>query len=157
MRLVGSRKYFSIPSSVAFLIAAKLKMNSSNMATAQYKNAVLKAYGIVPVKDCFSSSCNNSVHLKRNQSTLKTNHFALSQRRKTTNHKSDGDSLSEDKTHIPLNMEQPSNSYSTDRKRLEITKNDVLKAHGIIIQEPVGKTLDFQAKPSRTSDNFLRP
>lgn len=110
-----------------------LKMDSSNIATAQYENAVLKAYGIVPMKHSFPGSCNSSVYLKRNQSTLQINHFALSQRKKTTEHESrEEHSLSVDETQFLLTMEQTSLNCPADDKGLKITKDDVLKAHGIL-------------------------
>lgn len=135
MRLVGSRKYFSSSSSVLFLIVEILKMDSSIMATVQYKSAVLKAYGIVPMTDCFPNSCNSSVHLKRNQSTLPIYHFALSRRTETEKHESgEENSTNADETQIPsVTMKQHTRSFPTDNtERMKITKNDVLKAHGII-------------------------
>lgn len=107
--------------------------HDSDIATIQYKNAVLKAYGIVPVEVCFPGSFNSSVHLKRKQSTLQINHFALPQRRQTKKHKSGEEhSLSADETHFPLNMEQPSHGCRTEKERKRSAENDVLKAYGII-------------------------
>lgn len=103
------------------------------MTTVQHKNAVLKAYGIVPMKDFFSGSCNGSVHLKRNQSTLKINHFALPQRRKTTKHKSGEENLmSADETQFLLTMGQPLHGCRKEKEWIRSAENDVLKAYGII-------------------------
>ena len=102
-------------------------MNSPNTATLLYKNAVLRAYGIVPMEDCFPSS----VHLKKSQSTVKIDHFALLRCEEITKCKSVEETLSADKLEIPLTMEQPSQNCRKEKKRLNITKKDVLEAYGI--------------------------
>ena len=107
-------------------------MNSSNAATVQYKNAVLQAYGFVPMEDYFPSFCSSSVYIKRNQTTLKINHFALPRREETTNNESEEDSSSAEETDIPLTMKQTSHGRHTKKQRSKITKKDVLKAHGIL-------------------------
>lgn len=118
-------------------------MNSSNAATVQYKNSVLKAYGIVPMEDGFLISRSSSIHLKRDQTRPKINQIALSRSGKTASLQTGEFSMSADeKTQIPFTMKRPSHSHDTQKQRPKITKKDVLKAHGII-QDYVGKSFDF--------------
>lgn len=114
------------------MILDSSKMNSSNAAAVQYKNAVLKAYGFVPIEDYFPSSCSSSVYKKRSQITPKINNLALPRREETTNNESEEDSSSAEETEIPLTMKQPSHGRQTEKQRSKITKKDVLKAHGIL-------------------------
>lgn len=107
-------------------------MNSPSTATLLYKNAVLRAYDIVPMEDCFPSP----VYLRKNQTTAKIDHFALLRREETTKYKSGEDTLSADEIEIPLTMEQTSQNRRKDKKRLNITKKDVLEAYGISFWPP---------------------
>ena len=111
----------------------KTSAQVSDITTVQYLNVVLEAYGIVPVKDCFPSSCSRSVRFKQNQSTVQNNHYDLPRLRETAKHRSEEEhSMNAKETQIPLTVEQPSHSCPTDKLRAESAKNDVLKACGII-------------------------
>lgn len=115
-----------------------LKMNGSNrvsdIATLQYINAVLKSYGIVPMKENFSRFCNSSDQLKSVQSTLSPNDIGLTWQGRTAKHKSgEESSVNVEKRQIPLTVEQPSQGcHTTEREPPKITQKDVLRAHGII-------------------------
>lgn len=102
------------------------KMNRSShvaeIAATQYKTAVLEAYGFMPVKENFSSFCHRAVHLPLIPSMLQLNDFGLAQ---------EEDPMNADETQT---KEQRSHCYRqlTEKERPNITKSDVLKAHGII-------------------------
>ena len=113
------------------MLKVKSSSQISDTATVQYENAVLEAYGIVPMKDCFPSPCSRSLCFKRGKSSLQINHFGLSRRRETANHESEEeDSMNAKETQIPLTkeQEQPLHSCATEKS----AKNDVFKAYGII-------------------------
>ena len=104
------------------------------MDTLQYISAVLQAYEIVPMEDSLiSSPCSSSVPLKRDRIALQIDHFALPQREETTKNKSgEEDSMNVEETQIPFTIEQPSHRCATVKTRPKLTRNDVLKAHGIL-------------------------
>ena len=108
-----------------FVRAEFLKMNSPNTATVSCENAVLRAYGIVPMENFFPSS----VHLKKNQSSVRIDHFALLRCEEITKCKIAEETLSADDIEIPLTMEQP--SLNCQKERLNVTKKHVLEAYGI--------------------------
>ena len=115
------------------MLKTKTSFQVSDITTVQYINAVLEAYGIVPMKDRFSSSCSRSVRFKQSQSTVQNNHYDLPRLRETAKHKSEEEpSMNAKETQIPLTMQQPSHSCPTDKLRAKSAKNDVLKAYGII-------------------------
>ena len=113
------------------MLKSKSSAQACDTAIVQYENAVLEAYGIVPMKDCFPSPYSRSLRFKRSQSTLQINQFGLPHRRETANHegRDELDAINTNETQIPLTMEQPSHSCPTEN----IAKNDVLKAYGIIL------------------------
>jgi hypothetical protein len=89
----------------------------AEIATTQYETAVLEAYGIMPMKENFPRFCNSAVYLPLISSL---HDFGLSPEENPTN-------AEETQTE-----EQPSHCCRTEKERPKITKNDVLKAHGII-------------------------
>ena len=62
---------------------------------------------------------------------MKIDHFALLRREEITKCKIAEETLSADDIEIPLTMEQPTLICQTDKKRLNVTKKDVLEAYGI--------------------------
>lgn len=91
-------------------------------ATTHYETAVLEAYGFMPMKENFLRFCHSAVHLPLIPSLLQLNDFGLAR---------EEDAMNADKTQT---KEQRSHCFRqlTEKERPKITKNDVLKAHGII-------------------------
>lgn len=82
--------------------------------TAQYVNAVLKAYEIVPDDGDPSSSQEKSVNLKTSQNKRKGSDSFLSLKNETANHKGNETDLMNKKTHYnSFAMEKPSHSCHT--------------------------------------------
>ena len=94
----------------------------AEMATTQYENAVLQAYGFMPVKENFPNFCHSAFHLPLVPSMLQLNDLGLAR---------EEDSMKAAETQT---KEQRSNRCRqlTEKERSQITKRDVLKAHGII-------------------------
>ena len=99
-----------------------LSSRVAEMATTQYENAVLQAYGFMPVKENLPSFCHSAFHLPLLPSMLQLNDLELAR---------EEDSMKAAKTQT---KEQRSHRYRqlTEKERSQITKRDVLKAHGII-------------------------
>ena len=91
-------------------------------ATTHYETAVLEAYGFMLTKENFLLFCHSAVHLTLIPSLLQLNDFGLAQEEDAMN-------VNETQT-----KEQRSHCFRqlTEKKRSKLTKNDVLKAHGII-------------------------
>ena len=91
-------------------------------ATTHYETAVLEAYGFMPMKENFLRFCHSAVHLPLIRSLLQLNDFGLAR---------EEDAMNVDETQT---KEQRSHCFRqlTEKKRSKITKNDVLKDHGII-------------------------
>ena len=94
----------------------------AEIAATQYENAVLEAYGFMPVKENFASFCHNAVHLPLILSMLHLNDFGLA--REEDSMKADETQTKEQRSHCCRQL--------TEKERPQITKRDVLKAHGII-------------------------
>ena len=94
----------------------------AEIATTQYENAVLKAYGIMPVKKHFPSFCHNAFQLRLIHSMLHLNDLGLA--REEDSMKTDETQTNEQRSHCCRQL--------TEKERSQITKRDVLKAHGII-------------------------
>lgn len=85
----------------------------AEIATTHYETAVLEAYGVMPIKENVPSFCHSAVHLTLIRSMLQLNDFRLVREEDLMN----------------------GNETQTSEQRqklLKLTKNDVLKAHGII-------------------------
>lgn len=91
-------------------------------ATTQYETAVLEAYGFMPMKENFRRFCHSAVHLLLISSLLELNDFGLAQEEDYMN--ADETQTKEQRSHCCRKL--------TEKERPKITKNDVLKAHGII-------------------------
>ena len=91
-------------------------------ANTHYETAMLEAYGFMPTKENFLRFCHSAVHLPLIRSLLQLNDFGLAR---------EEDAMSVDETQT---KEQRSHCFRqlTEKERPKITKNDVLKAHGII-------------------------
>jgi len=85
----------------------------AEIATTQYETAVLEAYGVIPIKENVPSFCHSSVHWTLIRSMLQLNDIRLVREEDHMN------------GHETQTSEQRQNLA-------KLTKNDVLKAHGII-------------------------
>lgn len=85
----------------------------AEIATTQYETAVLEAYGVMPIKENVPSFCHSSVHWTLIRSMLQLNDFRLVR----------------EEDHMNGNETQTREQRQNVAK---LTKNDVLKAHGII-------------------------
>ena len=85
----------------------------AEIATTQYETAVLEAYGVMPIKENVPSFCHSSVHWTLIRSMLQLNDFRLER----------------EEDHMNGNETQTREQRQNVAK---LTKNDVLKAHGII-------------------------
>ena len=103
-----------------------LKMNRTSrvaeIATTQYENAVLQAYGFMPVKENFPRFCHSAVHLPLVPSMLHLNDFGLV--REQASMKAEKTQTREQRSHCCRQL--------TEKERSKITKRDVFNAHGII-------------------------
>ena len=100
-----------------------MNRSSSVAEPTQYETAVLEAYGFMPMKENFRRFCHSAaVHLPLIPSLLQLNVIGLARQE---------DSMNTDETQT---KEQRSHCCRllTEKERPKITKNDVLKAHGII-------------------------
>ena len=93
----------------------------AEIATTHYENAVLEAYGFMPVKEKFSSFCHSAVHLPLVSSMLHLNDGLA---REEESMRPDETQTKERRSHCCRQL--------TGKERPQITKRDVLKAHGII-------------------------
>ena len=93
-------------------------------ATTHYETAVLKAYGFMPKKENFLRFCHSAVHLPLIPSLLQLNDFGLVREEDAMN--VDETQTKEQRSHCFRQLTEKEN------ERPKITKNDVLKAHGII-------------------------
>ena len=94
----------------------------AEIATTHYENAVLEAYGFMPVKENFSSFYHSAAHLPLVSSMLHLNEFGLA--REEESMRADETQTREQRSHCCCQL--------TEKERPQITKRDVLKAHGII-------------------------
>ena len=94
----------------------------AEIATTQYENAVLQAYGVMPERENFPSFCHNAVHLPLVPSMLHLNDLGLT--REEDPIKADEKQTKEQRSHCCRQL--------TEKGRSKITKRDVLKTHGII-------------------------
>ena len=95
----------------------------AEIAATQYENDVLEAYGFMPVKENFAISfCHNEVDLPQILSMLHLNDFGSA--REENSMKADETQTKEQRSHCCRQL--------TEKERPQITKRDVLKAHGII-------------------------
>ena len=95
----------------------------AEIAATQYENDVLEAYGFMPVKENFAISfCHNEVDLPLILSMLHLNDFGSA--REEDSMKADETQTKEQRSHYCCQL--------TEKERPQITKRDVLKAHGII-------------------------
>ena len=94
----------------------------AEIATTHYENAVLEAYGFMPVKENFSSFYHSAAHLPLVSSMLHLNEFGLA--REEESMRADETQTREQRSHCCRQL--------TEKERPQITKRDVLKAHGII-------------------------
>ena len=94
----------------------------AEIATKQYENAVLHAYGFMTVKENFPWFCHSAVHLPLAPSMVYLNDFGLAREEA---------SIKADKTQTREQRSQCCRQL-TEKERSKITKRDVFKAHGII-------------------------
>jgi len=94
----------------------------AEIATKQYETAVLEAYGFMPVKENFPRFCRSAAHLPLIPSMLQLNDFGLAREK---------DSMNDNKVHTKERHSHCCRQLK-ERERPQITKSDVLKAHGII-------------------------
>ena len=101
-----------------------------NSQRSSYEDAVLKAYGIVPVHEYSSSSHEETVtDLKPSQARWRASDSSVSWRNETSNHKSRGnDSINDKQTKNPFEMGQSRTAVQAKRREYE---NNVLKAFGL--------------------------
>ena len=100
-----------------------LSSRVAEIATTQYENAVLQAYGFMPVKENFPSLCHSAVHVTLIPSMLHLNSaFGLAR---------EEDSIKANETQTREQLSHCCHQL-TEKERSKITKRDVLKAHGII-------------------------
>ena len=102
---------------------------NSQRQRSSYANAVLKAYGIVPVHEYSSSSQEESIaDLTPGQARWKASNSFVIRKKKTPNHSRGND---------PINYEQTQSSFQTGQARTAAQarrkeyENDVLKAYGL--------------------------
>ena len=91
-------------------------------ATTQYESAVLEAYGFMPMRKNYPYFCHSAVYLPLNPSMLQLNDFGLAREQDSMN--TDETQSKEQRSHCGREL--------AEKERPKITRNDVLKAHGII-------------------------
>ena len=103
---------------------------NSQRQRSSYANAVLKAYGIVPVHEYPSSSQEESVaDLKPSQARWKASKSSVSWKKDTPRHKSRGnDPIKYEQTQNSLEMRQTRTAAQARKTEYE---EDVLKAYGL--------------------------
>lgn len=102
----------------------------SQRQRSSYENAVLKAYGIVPVHEYSSSSQEETVtDLKPSQVRWKASDSSVTWKNETPSHKSRGNGTINDKqAKNPFETGQARTAAQAKKKEYE---NDVLKAYGL--------------------------
>lgn len=103
---------------------------NSQRQRSSYANAVLKAYGIVPVHEYSSNSQEESVaDLKPSQARWKASNSSVTWKNDTPRHKSRAnDPINYEQTQNSLEMRQTRTAAQARKKEYE---KDVLKAYGL--------------------------
>lgn len=104
---------------------------NSQRQRSSYENAVLKAYGIVPMHEYSSSSEEDSVaDLKPSQARWKASNSSVTWKNETSNYKSRGNDVIKDERTQNSCENGQARTAAQARKKAEY-ENDVLKAYGL--------------------------
>ena len=113
-----------------------LEKEKSQRQRSGYEDAVLKAYGIVPVHEYSSNTQEESdVDLKPHQKRGKTSDSSVTRKNETTNQKSRGNKSINDKlTKNPFGTVQ---ARTAAQARMKEYASDVLKAYGLFSTQDI--------------------